>query len=183
MSGPHCGGAAAFHCHRRHAPTSLVGPVRYQRAYYLCRRGGKGLGPVDQRAGLTGRNLPPGLERVVALAGTVADRFAKGADLVHELGGVRLGESPVERTTEDAGARRAAGVPAGRTFGPTVVWPWHKDYQGRRCAYVELDASGVRQQGEGGGTAAGRMAYVGLVGNRAPEWPWPDEQRAPVRMR
>jgi len=183
VSCPHCGGAAEFHAHRGHAPTSLVGPVRYQRAYYLCRRCGKGLCPFDQRAGLTGRNLTPGLERVVALAGTVADSFEKGADLVQEMGGVRLGESTVERTTEDAGVRLAEGVQAGRTFGPKVVWPWHKDYRGRRCAYVALDATGVRQQGEGGAAAEGRMAYVGLVGNLAPEWPWPDEPREPVRLR
>jgi hypothetical protein len=183
VSCPHCGGTAEFHSHRRHTPTSLVGLVRYQRAYYLCRRCGKGLCPFDQRAGLTSRNLTPGLERVVALAGTVADSFEKGADLVHEMGGVRLGESTVERTTEDAGARLAAAVQAGRTFGPKVVWPWHKDYHGRSCAYVELDATGVRQQGEGGAAAEGRMAYVGLVGNLAPEWPWPDEKREPLRMR
>src|SRR6266496_3056801 len=51
--------------HRPHTPTSLVGPVCYQRAYYLCRRCGQGLFPFDQQAGLTDRNLTPGLERVV----------------------------------------------------------------------------------------------------------------------
>ena len=57
---------------------------------------------------------------------------------------------------------------SGRTFGPKADWPWHKDYEGRRCAYVELDATGVRQQGEGGGPAEGRMAYVGMVCNPCP---------------
>jgi hypothetical protein len=123
------------------------------------------------------------LERVATLAGTVADSFEKGADLVHEMAGVRLGESTIERATEDAGRRLAAEVQAGRTSGPAVAWPWHKDYQGRTCAYVELDATGVRQQGDGGAAAEGRMAYVGLVANLTPEWPWPDEPRAPVKTR
>lgn len=183
MTCPHCQQAAAFHAHRAHAPASLVGPVRYQRAYYLCRRCGKGLFPFDQQAGLTSRNLTPGLERVVTLAGTVADSFEKGAEVVHELAGVRLGESTVERTTEDAGDRLAAAVVAGQTFGPKVVWPWHKDYHGRTCAYVEMDATGVRQQGEGGAAAEGRMAYVGLVTNLTPEWPWPDDKGEPVKVR
>src|SRR5437870_9540463 len=99
------------------------------------------------------------------------------------MAGVRLGESTIERTAEDAGDRRAQQVQAGQTLGPKVVWPWHKDYKGRRCAYVELDATGVRQQGAGGAAAAGRMAQVGLIGNPAPEWPWPDEKRQPMQAR
>jgi len=183
VSCPHCGGTAAFHAHRPHTPTSLVGSIRYHRAYYLCRCCGKGLFPFDQQAGLTARNLTPGLERVATLAGTVADSFEKGADLLQEMAGIRLSESTVERTSEDAGRRLAEDVQAGRTFGPRVVWPWHKDYQGRRCAYIELDATGVRQQGEGGQSAEGRMAYVGMVCNPTPEWPWPDEKRLPMQAR
>jgi hypothetical protein len=120
---------------------------------------------------------------VVALAGTVADSFEKGAELVHEMAGVRLGESTIERTAEDAGQRLAADVRAGRALGPKVTWPWHKDYHGRTCAYVEMDATGVRQQAADGSAAEGRMAYVGLVANLAPEWPWPDEPRGPVKTR
>jgi hypothetical protein len=127
--------------------------------------------------------LTPGLERVVTLAGTVADSFERAAEVVQEMAGIRLGESTVERTTEDAGARLAEAVQAGQTFGPKVVWPWHKDYEGRRCAYVELDATGVRQQGEGGQAAEGRMAYVGMVCNPSPEWPWPDEKPQPMQAR
>jgi hypothetical protein len=180
---PHCDRAAEFHSHRAHTPTSLVGPVRYARAYYLCRSCGKGLFPFDQQAGLTTRHLTPGLERVVTLAGTVADSFEKAAEVVQEMAGIRLGESTVERTTEDAGQRLAQAVQAGQTFGPKVVWPWHKDYRGRRCAYVEWDATGVRQQGEGGQAVEGRMAYVGMVCNPCPEWPWPDEKRQPMQAR
>jgi hypothetical protein len=160
-----------------------VGPVRYARAYYLCRRCGKGIFPFDQQAGLSARNLTPALERVATLAGTVADSFDKGADLLHEMAGVRLGESTVQRTSEDAGQRLAEQLQAGQTFGPKVDWPWHKDYQGRSCAYVELDATGVRQQGEGGQAADGRMAYVGMVCNPTPEWPWPDEKCQPMQAR
>jgi hypothetical protein len=180
---PHCGQAAEFHSHRPHTPTSLVGSIRYSRAYYLCRIRGQGLFPFDQEAGLTARNLTPALERVATLSGTVADSFEKGAELLEELSGIRLGESTVERTTEEAGRRLADAVEAGVTLGPRVDWPWHKDYEGQRCAYVELDATGVRIQGEGGGPAEGRMAYVGLVCNPAPEWPWPDEKAQPMRSR
>src|SRR5207248_2791061 len=105
VTGPHCGQAAEFHSHRAHTSLSLVGPVRYDRAYYLCRLCGAGLFPFDRQVGLTTRSLTPALERVTTLAGTVADSFEKGAELLHEMAGVRLGESTVERTTEDAGGR------------------------------------------------------------------------------
>jgi hypothetical protein len=180
---PRCRQTAEFHSHRPHRPLTLVGPIRYCRAYYLCRRCGHGLFPFDEAAGLTSRNLTPGLERVATLAGTVADSFEKGADLVAEMAGARLSESTVERTTEDAGERLAQEVQAGRSFGLPVVWPWHKDYRGRRVAYVELDATGVRQQGPDGTAAEGRMAYVGMVCNPSPEWPWPDEKREPMQAR
>jgi hypothetical protein len=173
---PHCGQAAEFHSHRPHTPTSLVGSIRYHRAYYLCRRCGQGRFPFDRQAGLTARHLTPALERVATLAGTVADSFEKGADLLQEMAGVRLGESTVERATEDAGRRLADAVEAGTALGPEVAWPWPKDY-------VELDATGVRQQGPGGGRAEGRMAYVGMVCNPGPEWPGPDEKPRPMRSR
>jgi hypothetical protein len=134
MTCPRCGRAAEFHSHRTHAPSSLVGPIRHSRADYLCRRCGEGLSPFDPEAGLTTRDLTPAPERVATPAGTVADRFEKGADLLREMAGVRLGESTVERTTEDAGRRLADAVEAGATFGPRGDWPWLKDYEGRRCA-------------------------------------------------
>jgi hypothetical protein len=180
---PHCGQTAEFHSHRPHSPTSLVGSIRYSRAYYLCRRCGKGCFPFDQKAGLSARNLTPGLERVAALAGITSDSFERGADLLQEMSGVRLGESTVERLTEDAGGRLAEAFQAGKTFGLKVVWPWHKDYAGRRCAYIEMDATGVRQQGKGGAAAEGRMAQVGMVCNPVPEWPWPDEKCPPMQAR
>jgi hypothetical protein len=104
---PHCNQTAEFHSHRWHTSLSLVGPIRYRRAYYLCRRCGKGLFPFDRDAGLKARDLTPALERVATLAGTVADSFEKGAELLAEMAGVRTSESTVERTTE--GCRSAIG--------------------------------------------------------------------------
>jgi hypothetical protein len=180
---PHCGRTAEFHSHRLHTSFSLVGAVRYRRAYYLCRCCSKGLFPFDRQAGLTTRDLTPALERVASLAGAVADSFEKGTELLEEMGGIRVSESTIERTTEDAGHRLAEAVQAGTTLGAKIDWPWHKDYEGRRCAYVELDATGVRQQGPRGGPAEGRMAYVGMVCNPSPEWLWPDEKPTPMQAR
>ena len=59
-----------------------------------------------------------------------------------------------------------------KLFGAKVCWNWYRDAQGRRVAYVGLDATGVAQQGDHGQQADGRMAYVGIVYN-----PLPDPER------
>jgi hypothetical protein len=51
------------------------------------------------------------------------------------------------------------------TFGEAECWEWERDAQGRSCAYVSVDATGVRQQGEKGSAAEGRMAYVAMIYN------------------
>jgi hypothetical protein len=119
---PRCDRAAEFHSLCTHTSLSLVGPIRYCRAYYLCRGCGQGLFPCDREAGLTSRDLTPALEWVATLAGAVADSFEKGAELLHEMAGVRASESTVGRTTEDSGTRLAEAVEAGTILGTRVDW-------------------------------------------------------------
>jgi hypothetical protein len=168
---PHCAQSAGFHGFRPLRPLSLLGPLHYSRAYYYCRCCGQGLAPFDDRAGLTGRRLTPGLERVATLAGIVAGSFREAADeVLWELAGIHLSESTVERTTEDAGTRLRQAWAAGATFGPVCVWGWQHDYEGCTCAYVGCDATGVRQQGAGGAAAEGRMINVAVIYNPTPEY-------------
>jgi hypothetical protein len=55
-----------------------VRAVRYRCDHFLRRTCGRGLSPFDRDPGMTMRVLTPSLERVAALAGTVADHFEKG---------------------------------------------------------------------------------------------------------
>ncbi len=118
------------------------------------------------------------------MAGGVSDSFDKARQLLHEMAGVRLSESTVQRTSEDVGQRIAWLLGQGITFGPDRRWRWHRDAQGRSVAYVTLDASGTRQQGPGGRNADGRMAYVGGVYNPPPpEWLRPVGPAPPLQAR
>jgi hypothetical protein len=121
---------------------------------------------------LTTHRLSPAVERLATLCGAVADSFEKGTELLQETSGVRLSESTVERTTEATGRRIAEHLRKGRTFGGKEPWDWFRDACGRTVGYIEIDATGVRQQGSCGEAAEGRMAYVGMIAN-----PLPDRER------
>ena len=126
-----CDHAAAYHGDRERTLTSAVGAVRYRRAYYYCRRCGRGIAPFDEQAGITARALTPAAERLAALAGGVCHGFEEAADLLKEVSGVRLSESTVERTTQDVGRRIEGCLSAGVLFGLAVVWRWYRDAKGR----------------------------------------------------
>lgn len=143
-----------------------MGEVRCRRAYYLCHRCGKGSFPWDEAVGLTPKRLTPAAEQVASMAGVVCNSFAEAADnVLRTMAGLRLSESTVQRTAEDAGERLGELLADGKTLGFPKPWDWHRDAQGRTCAYISIDATGVRQQAKDGGKADGRMPYVAMVYN------------------
>jgi hypothetical protein len=184
---PGCDRAAAYHDDPERTLVSLLGPITYRRAYYYCRRCGKGQCPFDHHAAIPDHNITPAVERLGSLAGGVSSSFEKGAELLNEMSGVRLSESTVERITEDVGARIAALLAKDITFGPRVQWQWRRDAKGRSVAYVSLDATGTRQQGYKGASAEGRMAYVAIIFNPPPlkdlVGPVPNRKRDALRAR
>jgi hypothetical protein len=179
---PGCDGAAAYHADRGRHVARALGPLRFDRAYYLCRRCGQGLTPFDRQAGFTTRRLTPAAERLATLAGATCESFGRGADTLEEMAGIRLSESTVERTTEDVGARLAERLGQDQTVGPAVQWKWHRDASGQKVAYFTIDATGTRQQGLGGKKAEGRMAYVAAVYNPRPADRLPVPGKKPPEM-
>jgi hypothetical protein len=149
--------------HREKTLVTILGDVRVKSSYYHCRHCGVGFKPWEVKSGIGPRRLTPGAEESLTLAGTLTS-FAKAAEKVlPKLAGIRVAESTVERTTEDAGARVAERLASHETFGDAREWEWSTDAQGRTCGYVELDYVSVPQQGPGGAKAESRMAAVALV--------------------
>ena len=106
------------------------------------------------------------------MAGVACNSFGEAAEhVLRTMAGLRLCESTVQRTTEDAGARLGQLLDQGKTLDFPKPWEWHRDAQGRTCAYVSIDATGVRQQAADGKAADGRMPYVAMVYNPVPELP------------
>jgi hypothetical protein len=169
MSCPHCHESARFVDYRPRTLQSLVGDFPLERAYYHCRSCGSGAVPWDQTLGLTRQALTPGARQVISIAGAV-DSFGEAASVVlRKLSGLRVSESTAQRTSEATGRDIGRRGAAGETFGASQVWPWHKDAEGKTCAYVSLDLTGLGMQGTDGAAAEGRMAAVAMVYNPVPE--------------
>jgi len=159
-----------------------VGTFPLERAYYHCQGCGTGTVPWDETLGLSRQALTPGARELVCIAGAV-DSFAEAADVVlRKLANLRVSESTVERTSEAVGRDIGRRQAAGETFGARTPWHWHKDAEGKTCAYVSLDLTGLGMQGPDGAAAEGRMAAVGMIYNPIPDDPrqWARPQgRAP----
>lgn len=153
---------------------SLVGGLRLARAYYHCPRCGTGQVPWDLQLGMGRRDLTPAATEIVTLAGTLTSFGEAAEKTLLKMAALRLSESTVERTTEDAGLRLCEWRRSKATLDARRVWPWQRDARGKTCAYVSLDATGVRQQGERGARADGRMAYTAMLYNAESEH---DERR------
>jgi hypothetical protein len=148
---------------------TAVGEVTVTRPYYHCPTCRAGHSPRDAALGLTAGDLTRGAAEPVALAGALGS-FAEAAEkTLPRLCGLRVSESTVERTTERAGAAVGERLAAGATFGPSRPWAWAADADGKTCAYVSADLTGVGMQGPGGSAADGRMAAVGMIWNAGEE--------------
>jgi hypothetical protein len=165
---PRCQGAARFVEYRAKGFVSLLGDIRFTRAYYHCAHCGRGQFPWDEVLRVSPQRLTPAAQEVTALAG-IQESFGKAAQrTLRKLAGMRLCESSVERTTEAAGERLGTALEEGQVFGPKQPWHWHRDATGTTCAYVSLDATGIMMQGPGGAKVEGRMVYVGMIYNPQP---------------
>ena len=160
----------------------VMGEVRLDRAYYHCAHCQAGHLPWEQELGIVGvRRQTPGAEQIVALGG-VLDAFGETAQRVLlKMSGLRVSESTVERTTEDAGRRLAKQWDEKQLLGPDRGWDWQLDAHGRGCAYVSIDAICVPMQGPGGAKAEGRMAYTAMIYN--PDSEHDERRRLPQQVR
>jgi hypothetical protein len=172
MTCPHCHESARFVDYRPKTVQSMVGTFPLARAYYHCRSCGLGTVPWDETLGLSRQALTPGAQELVCLAGAV-DSFGEAAKVVlKKLAALHVSESTVERTSEAVGGDIGQRVAAGETFGESTPWLWHKDAEGKTCAYVSLDLTGLGMQAPNGGAAEGRMAAVGMVYNPVSSGSW-----------
>jgi hypothetical protein len=166
---------------------SVVGVLRIERGYYHCPHCRKGHCPIDIVFGLNSSELTPGSTELVCLA-AARESFAKASEItLKRLSGLNVAESTVERTAEAVGAEVGQAIESKVPFDEARPWAWHKDADGKTCAYVSIDLTGVRKQGPKGATAEGEMIAVGMVYNPIPKdrdrWAAPSRRRPPWQAR
>lgn len=98
-----CGQQAQYHQMRPKHVLTMLGPVVFDRAYYLCPSCHQGQSPRDQELDVVGTECSPGVRRMMAVVGSDSS-FAGGRQQLHLLAGLDVTTKAVERHAEAIGS-------------------------------------------------------------------------------
>src|SRR5229473_3466735 len=102
-----CGGLAQYHGRHEKTFESVLGPLHLERAYYHCEKCQSGFCPRDRQLRLEMFSLTPGVLRMTGSTAALVS-FEESSALLHELAGVEVSTSQVERAAEALGIEIAA---------------------------------------------------------------------------
>jgi hypothetical protein len=102
-----CGEPAQYRGRREKTFESVLGPLHLQRAYYHCAKCQGGFCPRDRFLRLELFSLTPGVLRMTGSTAALVS-FEESSALLHELAGVEVSVSQVQRAAEALGAEIAA---------------------------------------------------------------------------
>ena len=97
-----CGQKAQFRESRRKQLLTILGPVVFERAYYLCGNCHQGQSPRDQELDVVGKECSPGVRRMIATVGSESS-FDRGRQHMELLAGIEITTKAVERDSEAIG--------------------------------------------------------------------------------
>ena len=138
-----CGWPAGYAGCRPKTITTVLGPVTISRAWYQCGQCRHGLAPRDQRLGISGSSLSPGLAEMIALAGAGVP-FATAACLLAGLAGITVPARTVQRSAEASGkAARAAAAAEAAAIRARTLAPLPPREPVPDMLYAEVDGTGV----------------------------------------
>lgn len=100
-----CGATATYVRQREGTVLTLLGPVRIQRAYYLCTHCHEGTYPLDEQLGFCAGAVSAALQEALALTG-VHLPFELASDLFERLTQVAISDNGVRAATEQIGQER-----------------------------------------------------------------------------
>jgi len=99
-----CGQAARYKELRSKPVLTVVGPVAYQRPYYVYAQCHHAPNPSDAALGVEQQEFSPGVRRMLAVVGSDAP-FAQGREQLELLAGLQVSTKSVERQAEQIGPR------------------------------------------------------------------------------
>jgi hypothetical protein len=97
-----CGQQAQYHDTRSKQLKTMLGPVVFDRAYYLCPNCHRGQSPRDQELDVVGTECSPGVRRMMAVVGSETS-FDNGRQQLLLLAGLEFTTKAVERHAEAIG--------------------------------------------------------------------------------
>lgn len=101
-----CGEPAQYRGRHQKTLESVLGPLRLERAYYHCAKCQSGFCPRDRALRLELFSLTPGVLRMTGSTAALVS-FEESSSLLHELAGVEVSISQVQRAAEALGAEIA----------------------------------------------------------------------------
>jgi hypothetical protein len=113
-----CGARQKYINDRERKAVSLLGSVRYQRAYYWCARCHKSRAPRDEALGTVHTEFTPAVRHAVSLVGAEVP-FGRGAQLMETLTGLRVSKRKHREISEAAGASLGPEPPPAPFAGPS----------------------------------------------------------------
>ena len=136
-----CGQHAHYHDHRPKQLLTVLGPLHFNRAYYVCRHCRKGQSPRDRELDVEGVSCSPGVRRMLAVVGSESS-FDQGREQLELLAGIEVTAKAVERHAEAIGSDievrqqseigRAKQLELPVAGGPAVP-----------LLYIEMDGTGI----------------------------------------
>jgi hypothetical protein len=102
-----CGGPAQYHGRHEKTVESVLGPLHLERAYYHCAKCQSGFCPRDRDLRLELFSLTPGVLRMTGSTAALVS-FEESSALLHELAGVEVSTSQVQRAAEALGTEIVA---------------------------------------------------------------------------
>lgn len=136
-----CGHSAHYHDTRPKQLLTAVGPVRFERGYYVCPHCHQGQSPRDRELDVEGVACSPGVRRMMAVVGSESS-FEQGREQLELLAGIEVTAKAVERQAEAIGADLEAAQQAEIGRAKQLELP-------EVCAsvapvlYIEMDGTGV----------------------------------------
>ena len=136
-----CGQTASYKELRVKPIVTVLGPVRYERPYYVCHRCSHAPNPVDAALGVEHREFSPGVRRMMAVAGSDSD-FDLAKEQIDLLAGVQVCTKSVERHAEQIGAEimRIEQAEIQRSVQLQLPIPMGVPIP---VLYVEIDGTGI----------------------------------------
>jgi hypothetical protein len=136
-----CGHAARYKELRSKPVLTVVGPVEYQRPYYVCAQCHHAPNPTDAALGVEREDFSPGVRRMMAVVGSDSP-FDAGREQLALLAGVQVSTKSVERQAEQIGAAimRLEQAEIQRSIQLQLPIPMGAPIP---VMYVEIDATGI----------------------------------------